>query len=1306
MADIEDFTSYLVGSDGVNRTCKSSEVNCTFTGLPCGYEYNGYVYAVNKQCIGPLSQAVKVYSAPCVPMDVKTSVNGTENSVLISWNPSPGAINYTSSVTSYHSDKRNCSSEDTSCHVEELTCGEIYTTVVTAYNIMCNSGKSTASMFKSVPCPPVNLEVIVTFDLVVLSWGEAPGAVNYTSEVTGVDGETYTCHSANTSCTMTDLKCGYHYSVLVTANGEEFSSKLSHIYEFITAPCTPQNLFIDVDCVSNSATVSWNVSLGAETYSSVAVGTNGEYHICNSSSTLCDFTNLTCGISYEVTVKAINEASSSNTSLPVGFITAPCVPTLKPLKINCHDNSISLSWDKTLGAVSYTSNITSSGVNILSCTTEDSSCTIRELKCGQIYTVTVTAINNQCWSPASAPSMLTTVPCQPQNVMAKMNCNNSSTLLSWNEAPGALRYISALRGFGEELLLCNSTEQACEIHGLLCGQSYNVTVTAFNEECQSLPSTETELHTVPCVPTQLQAKVECVSNFASLYWIPSLGAENYTAKVTGPNGEEHYCHTVNSSCSFMQLSCGLLYEAMVVAVGRMCSSVVSLRTTIYTVPCVARDLRSQFQCGSEDTIISWSAVSGGIQYTATVTTQDGQSSNCSTKDTQCTVSPLQCGQIYNITVESFGVICSSRAVSPEVIQTEPCVPQNVTVDVDCELNNAMLYWNSALGSENYTAQVATTAGEEHTCHTKSTSCAVNDLLCGQTYNVMITAFNKQCQGESSHSIQLITAPCAPEVQAEVDCVTNSLEISWNQMTGVEIFTSYLTSDGGTRACNSILANCSFPSLPCGQEFNVTVSAANSQCRGPLSETVKISTVPCIPESVNTAMDCVSNSALVSWSQSSGALNYTSSLIGLQGKRYNCSSQETSCWVQDIECGEEYTLAMMAQNEVCSSLERRISVLQACPCAPQNISIFNPCDSDSVRLHWTEPLGAVHYKSTVTSSLGEIYTCETTNNTCDISGLQCGEAYDATVTVFNNQQANVNLDTKTFLTAPCNSSNIKALLHCGTSEASLLWDSAQGATSYVALVTGTDGWSGLCTSNSTMCDISALECGQAYSVSLIASNSDCNSISKATHIYSAPCVPQNVRTMVICETRITEVSWDRTPGARNYTAIIRDVNGKEYSCSTRESTCSIESLECGQTYNVIVTAHGEQCDTESTTAEFHTGPCVPDIMEVMPSCAWDFLTLSWDTALGADFYIGVLTDQNGKTLTCNTTDHSCDIIGVQCGGTYNVTVTAFSDQCSSEKSLPIMLSTAPCVPTNLISTVNCDMQSVTVSWDDAPGAMTY
>ncbi|XP_068096197.1 mucin-3B-like [Hyperolius riggenbachi] len=1308
MANSESFTSYLMGSDGVNTTCNSTGMNCTFPGLPCGHEYNASVYAINKQCAGPLSQTVKAYSASCVPLNVANSVDCTNNSVLLSWDNSMGAINYTSSVISLHGDNRSCYGRDTSCQVQQLLCGEQYTTVVTSHNGVCRSGGSMAATFKSVPCPPVNLGANVTFGLVVTFWAAASGAGNYTATVTGDDGNTHICHSSNTSCVMSDLMCGHNYSMTVTTNGEQCSSTVSQNYSFKTAPCAPQNLQTQIDCVTNSVTVSWNSSLGADYYTLVAVGTNGEYHVCNSTGTSCVFTNLTCGLSYVVNATASNDVCSSDPTLPIPFITAPCVPVLQPPELNCNDNSVSIYWNQTLGAVSYVSNVTSPGVQALFCQTENTSCIIRNLTCGQNYSVTVTAINAQGGGPATAPLTLITAPCQPQNVITKMNCQNSSTLLSWDVAPGALRYQAILMEFGVQHFMCNSTGQTCEIPALPCGKSYNVTVTAFNGGCQSSPSSQTTLCTVPCVPNNLTAAIDCGSNSATLSWSSSLGAVNYTAVVTGPNGDQQYCVTTNLSCSFTQLSCGLQYSATITSMGKVCSSSISPASAFQTVPCIAGNIQSQFQCGSDHALVSWGAAAGGLQYTATLSTVSGESSNCSTTSTQCTVSTLQCGRIYNVTVQSYGAICSSTAVSQNVIQTQPCVPQNVIANIDCQMNAATLNWNSALGSDNYTALMSTPSGEQHTCNTSSTSCVINNLSCGLTYNISITSFNAKCQGGSNHDAQLTTAPCTPQqVHAVIDCITNNLLTSWNQGTGVDYYTAYLiASDGGQRTCDSSQTNCTIPTLPCGQQFNVTVAAANSNCGGPSSNAIKILTAPCVPGSVNTAMDCVSNSALVSWSQSSGALNYTPALIGPQGDRYNCSSQTTSCWVQNVPCGEDYTVAVVTQNEVCSSTEQNFTLLQGCSCSPKNLTIFYSCNSDVVKLYWTKPTGSVHFTSTIKSSHGNSYTCETTNSTCDIGGLQCGESYNVTVTAFNTHEVNVSLGGNTFQTAPCTTTNITAQLHCGTSTASMLWSPAQGASSYGVVMTGTDGWSGTCTSNTTTCDIDNLQCGHIYSVTLTASNSQCNTVNNQTTIYSAPCAPQNVRTLVICGLNTTDVSWDTTPGAINYTVTVQNATGNKYFCNTSGTSCSMEHLQCGQTYSVTVTANGDQCKIDSATIQFHTDPCVPKSLTTTPTCAWDFVTLSWAAASGADYYTGMLTDGNGTTLACNTTATSCDIRGVQCGYNYSAAVIAYNDVCSSGSSLTTTVITAPCVPTNVVTSVSCSTQFVTVTWASAPGALTY
>ncbi|XP_069593413.1 uncharacterized protein [Ranitomeya imitator] len=1302
--NIGNFTCNLMGSDGINRTCKSTEANCTFPSLPCGQEYTASVYATNQYCDGPISQNVGIHSAPCAPVDVHPSLNCTDNSALVSWGVSPGASNYTLSMNSSYGN-RQCSSEDTSCHVQDLACGESYAVAVSAHNEVCSSDGSHDTQLLTAPCSPVNLQANITSELVVLTWGEAQGAVNYTSEVAGFNGEIFMCHSSNSSCEMTDLACGGQYSMSVTAIGP-YCSKVSGSYVFQTAPCSPQNVVTGLDCTSNVVTVSWNISSGADSYQSEAIGTNGEKSVCSTTNTSCDFADLRCGALYLVTVTASNEASSSKPSEPIEFETAPCVPVQEVPKLICYNNSATLSWGQTSGAIRYVANVTGPK-DLYSCETEDTACVINELKCGQTYSVTVTAISKQCSGLPSAPVTLTSGPCQPQNVVSNINCLNRSTLVTWDEAPGALRYGSSLISVGEERSACNGTDTVCEITGLQCGRSYNVTVTAFGSECPSAPSSSAELYAVPCVPTELQTKVDCESDFAIVSWSAVAGADNYTAVITGPQMEQYYCNTINSSCNFTQLPCGLTYQATILAAGKLCSSTVSSAITFHTVPCVASNIDLQYGCGADHAVVSWDAALGGLNYTASVSAHNGDVGYCSAADTTCIVRGIQCGQVYSVTVESIGTACSSRALSPHLTHTGPCVPLNVSVTVECQTNVAAVSWGSTPGSINYTALVTTSDGEVHTCHTISTDCNITGLSCGVTYSVSVTAYNDQCQGESSPDVELITAPCAPEhVYAETDCATNALVITWKENNRSDIFTSFLTTPSGNVTCASEQANCTFYNLPCGSEFVASVSASNSRCSGPVSTYVNAQTAPCIPMNVNTALDCISNSALISWSNSRGALNYISSLNGSVGERYNCSSQATSCWLRNVPCGGEYTVVMMAQNDICSSAEKSVGVLDTCPCSPQNMSIFSACNSDEVSLQWLAAPGAVRYTANVRSSEGRNYMCNTTNTTCSIGGLQCGETYNVTVTVFNDFLANVSLEEKTFTKAPCLPAKLRTELHCGKSSATVLWDPAQGATTYSVLVTGTNGFSESCSSENTTCDVNGLQCGQAYSATLIASNAHCNGIPSTLDFYTAPCVPQNVRPTIMCDVSITIVSWDVTPGALNYTATVRGDDGAAHWCTTLGTTCDIDSLDCGQTYQVIVTASGVQCSSESTAAPFHTGPCVPQQLDAKPACASDFLTLLWSAAAGADYYTGTLIEQSGKTLACNTTDLRCDISGIECGKTYTVATAAYNDQCRSDNSSSLAIVTAPCVPTNLVKSVTCEPYSISLSWDGAPGASAY
>ncbi len=178
---------------------------------------------------------------------------------------------------------------------------------------------------------------------------------------------------------------------------------------------------------------------------------------------------------------------------------------------------------------------------------------------------------------------------------------------------------------------------------LLCGQSYNVSVQAHSDDCESLPSTpvvfrlgmslkldvnllctkhkSTSINTkavcnflfkkkreliannsviwvsmvgseltylsnvycdpAPCTPLNLVTYFECDNQLGSVSWGPSDGANMYTATAVGEDGHSHLCVTNGTSCTWENLHCGEIYTVTVTANDSRCTSARSNSTTIH-----------------------------------------------------------------------------------------------------------------------------------------------------------------------------------------------------------------------------------------------------------------------------------------------------------------------------------------------------------------------------------------------------------------------------------------------------------------------------------------------------------------------------------------------------------------------------------------------------------------------------------------------------------------------------------------------------------------------------------------------------
>lgn len=103
----------------------------------------------------------------------------------------------------------------------------------------------------------------------------------------------------------------------------------------------------------------------------------------------------------------------------------------------------------------------------------------RQLKCSSIL----------------SPPCLFSVPCNPTNVQASLQCLSNSAAVTWERASGAVLYQAVGTTDGGHQAMCNNSQTHCDLSGLQCGQTYNVTVVSKDDTCSSVDSDTAHVRT-------------------------------------------------------------------------------------------------------------------------------------------------------------------------------------------------------------------------------------------------------------------------------------------------------------------------------------------------------------------------------------------------------------------------------------------------------------------------------------------------------------------------------------------------------------------------------------------------------------------------------------------------------------------------------------------------------------------------------------------------------------------------------------------------------------------------------------------
>ncbi|XP_048395792.2 fibronectin type III domain-containing protein 7-like [Stegostoma tigrinum] len=873
----------------------------------------------------------------------------------------------------------------------------------------------------------------------------------------------------------------------------ECNSSQSSAVTIKTVPCAPQNVDAHVNCAAGHTSVSWELSEGAISYIATAEGSNVQQ--CSANQTMCDITDLSCGETYTITVRAHDDYCDSAESRSVTMKTVSCIPQNLNTQLDCNTNDASVSWADTKGAVSYTATAEASDGHTASCDTASRQCQITNLHCGQMYNVTLTALDGVCDSSASSVLKFNTAPCGPQNIDTELNCETKNTMVSWEKREGALWYVLFADGDDGHVTQCNTTETSCEFMDLHCSQMYLITVTAMDGSCQSVNTSIIETETAPCPPQNVQADIDAVT--ASVTWEPS----NLT-----------------------------------------------------------------------------------VSYTATAEGSDGHTATCSTSETNCVIPDLHCSQMYNISVLAFGENCSSIQSSSYAIWTAPCAPDEVIVNVDCNSNRAVVSWGRTDGAVSYEVTAEGSDGHNHSYNTTETRYEILDLHCGQSYNITVTTLSYSRNGFSSTSVQTQTAPCIPEnLKAELNCDSNAVSFSWVDAEGAKFYiVTAQDSQRVTTLLNTSDTKAQIPNLQCGEYYTISVLAVDNFCKSPRSAVANVHAAPCTSEIISAYVDCDANTAMVSWELNNGSNFYIATAAGIEGDTHSCSARDETCEIFDLQCGQLYNLTVVAVNEMCNSSESSAKYLQAVPCPPEYLEASVDCANDSMLLSWGHSDTAISYMAFVNASDEDLLYCDTTNTSCYIQNLRCATKYNISVYAFDGICTSMLNSSYEVGTVPCIPEGIQVILSPasnGVQDIDVSWKISHCAEEYQVDVEGQiegDPFS-LYSLRSYWTARTFFQfpipCSSTYNISVTARNpTGISSPSNPLTGYTVPCSPSNLTTSL--ENDTLNISWTESVNATKY--IVYAVSNSERSelCRTTSLFCKTPNVQKDTIEIVALNSAGE------------------------------------------------------------------------------------------------------------------------------------
>ncbi|XP_014047431.1 fibronectin type III domain-containing protein 7-like [Salmo salar] len=372
------------------QNCSASERYCIISPLRCGQNHRVTVTAENSAGRSNPSDPEDFITFPCTPERIWVEEREA-GSCSMEWTEMPLVDHYMAFIKRDDGAEELCNTTDTTCQFHCM-CGYTYLTTVFAYNHAGSSPPGEVLNYTTIPCCPEDVTIaLVSTETLEIMWSSVRGAELYETMAGEID-EVIHCKDTAPVCALSDLRCNTQYSVVVTPcreiQGCNHTCK-PHTHE--TAPCSPEILSVSQINSSSNVSVLYMASNTLNTtYTITALGLTNT-HTCQSVSTSCQLTQLSCGATYDVTAYASTAVGRSLPSYSVPLETGPCCPSTLTVD-QVTQAMTNITWTHARWASFYVTALTSSR-GYAKCHTMDTHCLMGCITCGTNYSVSLEAIS-------------------------------------------------------------------------------------------------------------------------------------------------------------------------------------------------------------------------------------------------------------------------------------------------------------------------------------------------------------------------------------------------------------------------------------------------------------------------------------------------------------------------------------------------------------------------------------------------------------------------------------------------------------------------------------------------------------------------------------------------------------------------------------------------------------------------------------------------------------------------------------------------------------------------------------------------